>query len=120
MTKGTYELEEFDGTLSRTYAGNRLKKFVRRNKIHNPVSINVDTESKKGREAEQDKSAPGLFLEVGEDSASESGSDNDSDVVMTTALEPAAKDFEIIPPVLAAEQRRQYVRYEEGDEGDLL
>ena len=34
QTKGTYELQELDGTkLGRTYLGNRLKKFVNRQDI---------------------------------------------------------------------------------------
>ena len=37
--KGTYILEEFDGTkLAGTYSGNRLKKFVVRNRFYIPVA----------------------------------------------------------------------------------
>ena len=43
--KGTYILEEFDGTtLSGTYSGNRLKKFVQRNRFYTLVSTNQDDE----------------------------------------------------------------------------
>lgn len=33
---------------------------------------------------------------------------------------PGAGRFVIVPPTLAEEQRREYVRYEEDDEGNLL
>jgi hypothetical protein len=40
LEKGTYVLEEFDGIeLSGTYAGNRLKKFVERDRLYTPVTI---------------------------------------------------------------------------------
>lgn len=45
--KGTYILEEFDGTqLAGTYSGNRLKKFVERNRFYVPVTMDSeDSES---------------------------------------------------------------------------
>jgi hypothetical protein len=40
LEKGTYILEEFDGTpLAGTYASNRLKKFVERDRFYVPVAI---------------------------------------------------------------------------------
>src|SRR5271167_1521940 len=49
--KGTYELEEFNGTpLAGTYSGNRLKKFLMRKGLYEPVRTpdsptSVDSES---------------------------------------------------------------------------
>ena len=41
--KGTYILEEFDGTeLASTYSRNRLKKFVQRSRFYMLVAINAD------------------------------------------------------------------------------
>ena len=41
--KGTYFLEEFDGTeLAGSYSGNRLKKFVQRKKFYMPVATDTD------------------------------------------------------------------------------
>jgi len=41
--KGTYFLEEFDGTaLTSTYARNRLKKFVQQSKFYTPVATDSD------------------------------------------------------------------------------
>ena len=50
--KGTYELEEFDGTpVPGTHPGNRLKKFVRREGVYEPVSLR----RKKTKEVRQGK-----------------------------------------------------------------
>jgi hypothetical protein len=41
--KGTYFLEEFDGTeLASTYSSNRLKKFIQRNKFYMLIAIDTD------------------------------------------------------------------------------
>jgi len=41
--KGTYFLEEFDGTeLASTYSGNRLKKFIQRNKFYMLIATDAD------------------------------------------------------------------------------
>jgi hypothetical protein len=33
---------------------------------------------------------------------------------------PRLRRFEIVPPSLTEEQRREYIRYEEDDEGNLI
>jgi len=50
--KGTYILEEFDGAqLASTYSGNRLKKFVVRNRFYGPVTDEeVESENSNGPE----------------------------------------------------------------------
>jgi len=54
--KGTYILEEFDGTqLAGTYSGNRLKKFVVRNRFYGPVT-DEEVESKDGDGLEESES----------------------------------------------------------------
>jgi hypothetical protein len=41
--KRTYFLEEFDGTeLASTYSGNRLKKFIQRNKFYMLIATDAD------------------------------------------------------------------------------
>ena len=47
LEKGTYELEEFDGTLvPSTHPRNQLKKFVKREGFYVPVDIEEEKESK--------------------------------------------------------------------------
>jgi len=54
--KGTYILEEFDGTqLAGTYSGNRLKKFVVRNRFYGPVT-DEEVESEDGDGPEESES----------------------------------------------------------------
>jgi hypothetical protein len=44
--KGTYFLEEFDRTeLARTYSGNRLKKFVQRNRFYMLAATDTDLDN---------------------------------------------------------------------------
>src|SRR5580700_6047581 len=51
--KGTYILEEFDGTLlPGTFAGNRLKKFVKREGIYEPEML--AGRSEEGEEEEEE------------------------------------------------------------------
>jgi hypothetical protein len=55
--KGTYILEEFDGTqLTGTYASNRLKKFVERNRFYVPVTM--DSEGSESSESSEDGEVP--------------------------------------------------------------
>ena len=43
LDKGTYILEEFNGTeLASTYSRNRLKKFVQRSRFYMPVAMDAD------------------------------------------------------------------------------
>jgi len=45
LDKSTYFLEEFDKTkLASTYSGNRLKKFVQRNRFYVLVAANTDAD----------------------------------------------------------------------------
>jgi len=54
--KGTYILEEFDGTqLAGTYSGNRLKKFVVRNRFYRPVT-DEEVESENSNDLEESES----------------------------------------------------------------
>jgi hypothetical protein len=49
--KGTYILEEFDSTkLPGTYAGNRLKKFVKREGFYEPVVLAEDLKAEESEE----------------------------------------------------------------------
>src|SRR4030081_1100404 len=55
--KGTYILEEFDGTqLAGTYSGNRLKKFVERDRFYVPVITepNQDESSEDGEDIDEE------------------------------------------------------------------
>ena len=65
--KGTYILEEFDGTpLAGTYAGNRLKKFVEQERFYIPAEgyKNQDSESENEEpEQDTDPSDEEIFLE---------------------------------------------------------
>jgi hypothetical protein len=88
--KGTYELEELDGTpVPGTHSGNRLKKFVKREGFYEPVESEGETESE--TEAEEEGEAE---------------------------VEPM--DFEVRVPTLTPAQQGEYIRYEEDDEGNIL
>jgi len=94
--KGTYELEEFDGTpVPGTHPGSRLKKFVRREGFYEPVDQQEEEEQE---EKEEDSALV--------DRPPHSG------------LEPM--DFEIVLPQLTPEQRSEYIRFEEDDDGNIL
>jgi len=55
--KGTYILEEFDGTqLASTYLGSRLKKFVVRNRFYGPVT-DEEVESEGSNSLEESESS---------------------------------------------------------------
>jgi hypothetical protein len=97
--KGTYELEEFDGTpVPGTHPGNRLKKFVKRKGFYEPV----EEEEVEGEGTEEER-------EIVRD-ISEEGNE----------LEAKPTGFEIRVPTLTAAQRREYLPYEEDDEGNIL
>ena len=64
--KGTYILQEFDRTsLAGTYAGNRLKKFVKRNRFYIPIEDPEGQIGSESEESEQDSnlSRAEIFLE---------------------------------------------------------
>src|SRR5436309_9158583 len=90
LEKGTYELEEFDGTLvPSTHPRNQLKKFVKREGFYIPVDIEEEEES----EAKEE------------------------DIVMSDAnkkiseatLQP--RSFEIVLSKLTTKQQREYIQY---------
>jgi len=114
--KGTYFLEEFDGTaLASTYSGNRLKKFVQRDRFYALVA--TDREGSDG-------GFTGNFTgdEDDDQQALDEVTVRRSARIQENALRQAPRQgrFEIVPPQLTKEQRRQYVRYEEDEEGNLI
>jgi hypothetical protein len=110
--KGTYILEEFDGTqLASTYSSNRLKKFVQRSRFYVPVTTDSDEGS------ESSDSLAELESEV---PARRSARIRENAQIRQLTDTPRPGRFVIVPPALTAEQRREYVRYEEDDEGNLL
>ena len=53
--KGTYFLEEFDGTeLAGTYSGNRLKKFIQRNKFYMLIATDADMDDSSSTDSSAD------------------------------------------------------------------
>ena len=99
--KGTYELEEFDGTpIPGTHSGSRLKKFVKRKGFYETID--------QSEEEEEEQEEQGDLASV--DRTLRSGS--------RSQMEPM--DFEIVLPQLTPEQRREYIRFEEDDEGNIL
>jgi hypothetical protein len=88
--KGTYILEELDRTLlPRTFAGNRLKKFVKRKGIYEPETSASDLGERSEEEEEEEK----------EDESEE-------EELRTGDL------FEIVVPQLSEDKRREYLRHE--------
>ena len=105
--KGTYILEEFDGIeLAGTHAGNRLKKFVERHRFYVPVTM--DPESSESDEGELPPTENPVRRSARIQQAAQ----------QTNA--PRPERFVIVPPTLTVEQRREYVQYEEDEEGNLI
>ena len=72
--KGTYILEEFDGTqLTSTYAGNRLKKFVKRNRFY--VLVTMDSKGSESSKCSRDEASKPMGTE-------------DEDEVQEESMEP--------------------------------
>jgi hypothetical protein len=122
--KGTYILEEFDRTtLAGTYSGNRLKKFVERHSFY--VLVTLDSEGSEGSEGSECLEAPGSVEErlpstetLVRRSTRIHQQRANTDTPMPDAPTPGR--FVIVPPTLTAAQRREYVRYEEDEEGNLV
>jgi hypothetical protein len=115
--KGTYILEEFDGTpLAGTYASNRLKKFMERHRFYIPVTTDSKNDSSESSD-EEEEGLPSIEVPVRRSSRIQQQQPI-VDAPMPDA--PQTGRFIIVPPMLTVEQRREYVRYEEDDEGNLL
>ena len=121
--KGTYFLEEFDGTeLAGTYSGNRLKKFIQRNKFYMPIATDADMDDS----SSTDGSADGIDNEppipdnptVRRSVRIQENAQMQEGIVLSSVPRPGR--FEIVPPSLTDKQRREYVRYEEDDEGNII
>jgi hypothetical protein len=124
--KGTYILEEFDGTtLSGTYAGNRLKKFIEREGFYTPAATNHN-ESNEGSEGSDDGNELGGSQERTPKPEMEPRRSNrlrnaqNEDLLMSDVPTYPRRNFVIVPPTLTAEQRREYVRYKEDEDGNLI
>jgi hypothetical protein len=115
--KGTYFLEEFDGTeLASTYSSNCLKKFVQRNRFYMPVATDAnldDSGSIDGSTDGKDNELPVLDNPMVRRNAQ-----MQEGIALSSVPRPGR--FEIVPPSLTNEQRREYVRYKEDDEGNLI
>ena len=83
------------------YTGNRLKKFIKYNQFYKFVQTDTDLENSSENSSQ----------------AEESNQEEESETE-----EPSQKElnFQIVVPTLTAKERRQYVLYEEDDEGNLL
>ena len=109
--KGTYELEEFDGTpLPGTHSGNRLKKFVKREGFYEPVENEEESEGVIEREDEEETEE-----ETGGDAEIEGSTREEEE-----EAEVKPMDFEVRVPTLTPAQHSEYIRYEEDDEGNIL
>jgi hypothetical protein len=121
--KGTYFLEEFDGTkLASTYSSNRLKKFVQRNRFYMPVATDADLDnsgSTDGSTDGRDNELPVLDNPMVRRSAQIQENVQMQEGIVLLSV-PRLGRFEIVPPSLTDEQRREYVRYKEDDEGNLI
>ena len=117
--KGTYLLEDFDGSpLPGTYAGNRLKKFVEQKGFYEAVSPNDEESEQSPEEEENDRDIENetenrvIKTRVGtpnvENSEKSEGSVNKNGVSDYLPM-----DFEILLPELNEDQREEYTQYTE-------
>ena len=89
--KGTYELEEFDGTrMPGTHPRNQLKKFVKHKGFYEPVE---------GKEEEEEEEDQQLENEVGNDRGNEE--EIEAEIKLT--------GFEIRLPTLTVAERSEYM-----------
>jgi hypothetical protein len=110
--KGTYFLKEFDSTeLAGSYSSNRLKKFVQRDKFYMPVATDANLDNSSSTDSSTDNRDPELTV-LGNPTVRRSAQ------IQRNAPRPG--QFEIVPLSLTDEQRREYVRYEEDNEGNLI
>jgi hypothetical protein len=120
LEKGTYILEEFDGTpLAGTYTSNRLKKFVERHRFYIPVTIDSKDDSSESSDSSSDEGGELLSYRAPIRRSARIQQQLDTPI-LEAPTHPKLGRFATVPPTLTVEQRREYVRYEEDDEGNLL
>ena len=108
--KGTYLLEDFDGSvLPGTYAGNQLKKFIEREGFYEAANPN-ETEKEEGPEEEKNENE--IEIDTQNDSIVGNGVAQDSED-KNDKPEYLPMDFDILLPDLDEEQRKEYMEYEE-------
>jgi hypothetical protein len=117
--KGTYLLEDFDGSpLPGTYAGNRLKKFIEQKGFYEAVSPN-DKESEQSPEEEEndrdiEDEAENGVIETGVETPNvENSEKSEGSVNKNGVSDYLPMDFEILLPELDESQREEYTQYTE-------
>ena len=108
--KGTYILEDFDGSpLPGTYAGNRLKKFVERKGFYEAVSPND-----KGTEQSPEEEENNGIIETGVETPNiENSEKSQGSVNKNGVLDYLPTDFEILLPELDESQQEEYTQHTE-------
>jgi len=107
-TKGTYVLEELDGTqLKGTYAGNRLKKFIYKKDAFMPVDLEESDSSKTGSTEEED-SWEG-------DSAKDDNLPRSAMATRSTDQRSSSTQPAVVLPGLTEAERSEYVRFSAED-----
>ena len=108
--KGTYLLEDFDGSpLPGTYAGNRLKKFVERKGFYEAVSPNDKGSEQSPEEEENDG-----IIETGVGTPNiENSEKSEASVNKNGVRDYLPMDFEILLPELDAGEQEEYTQYTE-------
>ena len=98
VVKGFYRLKEFDGVLLKgTFAANRLKRFIRRNKTFVSLDSGSDSEDASGSDDDSDAS------EYEDEAVSPLPVDPKRDF-----LPPKSNQFEIRPPTLSIAEKSNY------------
>ena len=104
-----------------------MKKFVVRNRFYGLVT-DKGVESEDGDGLEESKSGKDeeLLLQTGapirRSARIQQNAQRQQQVEVDTSMQDAPRPgrLVIVPPMLTEEQRREYVRFEEDDEGNLL
>jgi hypothetical protein len=113
--KGTYSLSELDGTeLAGTYSGNRLKKFVQRERYFYPVDGELERESEREERAVDENE--GLQEEaVPDEEDEEEGVTDEREGLIGWNNRNGDNEVEVVvrAPTLSRAERRKYVRFEE-------